>query len=194
MVTSLTTTSTACFPLASVPDAMTATQLGVEARSTQSNRQSRRGTIRVTHIPKSGRNTECTVCFVSELFHSEHSGKMKQRKNLHIRYMCELVDCSVCTVPPSPSSVNLLTELPRRTRAAAASLTRRAPLGRARPRSHIHGVTEEEFSSHENCSWRRCPCSTTLEESGVLSPLNHSICVLLHHRGQQLVQHCLVPH
>ena len=52
-------------PLVSVPDAMTATLLGDAARSTQSNRQTRRGTIRVTHIPKSSRNTECTVCFVS---------------------------------------------------------------------------------------------------------------------------------
>ena len=47
-------------PLVSVPDATTATQFGDEA---ESNRQTRRGTIRVTHIP--GRNTECTVCFVS---------------------------------------------------------------------------------------------------------------------------------
>ena len=52
-------------PLVSVPDATTATQLGGEAPSTQRNRQTRRGTIRVTHIPKSSRNKECTVCFVS---------------------------------------------------------------------------------------------------------------------------------
>ena len=44
-------------PLVSVPDATTATQFGDEP---QRNRQTRRGTIRVTHVPKSGRNTECT--------------------------------------------------------------------------------------------------------------------------------------
>ena len=170
---------------------MTATQLGVEARSTQSNRQSRRGTIRVTHIPKSGRNTECTVCFVSELFHSEHSGKMKQRKNLHIN-TCVSWSTAVC-VPYFRRQASTSSQSCRRTRAAAASLTRRHRSD-ALDHAHIHGVTEDEFSSHEYWSWRRCPCSTTLEESGVLSPLNHSICVLLHHRGQQLVQHCLVPH
>ena len=51
-------------PLVSVPDATTATQFGDEP---QRNRQTRRGTIRVTHVPKSVgiQNVLTTVCFVS---------------------------------------------------------------------------------------------------------------------------------
>ena len=68
-------------PLVSVPDATTATQFGDEA---QSNRQTRRGTIRDTHIPKSSRNTECTVCFVSKRYtvYEAHSRGSRPRETV----------------------------------------------------------------------------------------------------------------